>query len=49
VQVKADGQVRTARVQQEEREVAFPHSCGSDETKPDVTRRVMWDDAGGPD
>jgi hypothetical protein len=49
VRVTADGQVHTARVHQDERTVAFPHSCGSDETKPDVAWRVTWEDAGGPD
>jgi hypothetical protein len=42
VKVVADGQGHTARVHREERAVAFPHSCGSDETKADVAWRVTW-------
>jgi len=40
VRVQADGQGHTARVHREERAVAFPHSCGNDETKADVAWRV---------
>jgi len=29
-------------VHAEERAVAFPHSCGSDEAKPDVAWRMTW-------
>lgn len=47
VQVTADGHTRTAHVQQRERAVAFPHSCGSDETKPDVEWTVSWDSSKG--
>lgn len=42
VRVQADGQGHTAHVHQDERAVAFPHSCGSDETKADVAWRVTW-------
>jgi hypothetical protein len=43
VQVTVDGQTRTAHVQQNERAVAFPHSCGSDESKSDVEWAVTWE------
>jgi hypothetical protein len=43
VQVTAGGKTHTAHLQQRERSVAFPHSCGSDETKPDVEWTVSWD------
>ena len=49
VRVAAEGQVHTAHVHSEERAVAFPHSCGSDETKPDVAWRVLWKEADVPD
>lgn len=42
VRVETDGQVYTAHVHSEERTVAFPHSCGSDETKPDVEWQINW-------
>ncbi len=43
VEVTAGGQTHTAHVQQRERVVAFPHSCGSDKSKPDVEWAVTWD------
>lgn len=43
VQVTVDGKTHTAHVQQNERAVAFPHSCGSDEPTPDVEWAVTWE------
>ena len=46
VRVEDGGHTRRAHVRHQERSVAFPHSCGSDETKPDVAWAVTWDDEG---
>ena len=40
--VRADESTYTARVRKEQREAVFPHSCGSDDGKPDVAWRVTW-------
>ena len=43
VRVEGEGHSRRAYVRREQRAAAFPHSCGSDETKPDLAWTVTWD------
>ena len=45
VHVQRNGQTGVAHVRQVQQEPPFPHSCGSDETKPDAAWRVTWDSA----
>jgi hypothetical protein len=43
--VRVDEATYTARVWKEPRDAVFPHSCGSDDGKPDVSWRVRWGDS----
>lgn len=43
IRVQVEGETRRAHVNSRKRAVSFPHSCGSDEAKPDRDWQITWD------